>query len=306
MITAVAASPSIDVTYVVEAVRPGEIHRPHLTRRVAGGKGLNVARVAHRLGADVRALTLLGGTSGRWVAAELAALGLPLSSVQVEAETRTCVSVAEAASHLMTEVYEQSGPVTDAEWSAFLASVQTAAAGRPGWLAVSGSMPPPDLSPARIDAVVRIGHRHGLSLAVDAHGASLRAAVEAGADVVKVNAEEAAHLLGVDPGTPVQALAERLAAQVPVGAVVTAGVDGVWAVRRDGVRRHLASATRGTFPVGSGDCLLAGLVVGLDRGEDLLHALTLATAVATANALTPGAGCFADDDVRTVVAALSP
>ena len=42
----VAANPSIDRTYEVERLRPGEIHRPVATVAVPGGKGLNAARAA--------------------------------------------------------------------------------------------------------------------------------------------------------------------------------------------------------------------------------------------------------------------
>ena len=68
VIAFVAASPSIDRLHVVDALRPGEIHRPERVVAVAGGKALNAARAAHALGADVHAVALLGGHTGRWVA----------------------------------------------------------------------------------------------------------------------------------------------------------------------------------------------------------------------------------------------
>lgn len=41
MIAFVAASPSIDRTQVVDALTPGEIHRPEHVVAVPGGKALN-------------------------------------------------------------------------------------------------------------------------------------------------------------------------------------------------------------------------------------------------------------------------
>ena len=303
MITVIAASPSVDVTYAVDAVRIGEIHRPHTTVRVAGGKGLNVARAAHRLGADVHAVAMLGGASGRWIADELARIGVPHDAVAVAAETRTCISVADSVSHTMTEVYEAAGPVSVGEWGTFLAAAGHVVAARPGWLAVSGSMPvagAPETPWEHMTEVVKIARRHDRRIVVDAQGHMLRAAIEAGIDVVKVNAAEAAELVGASLGTGPEELAVALAREVAVGAVVTAGVEGAWAVNADGVRRLVPAPQRGQFPVGSGDCLLAGLVVGLDRGDDITGALSLATAVAVANALCPGAAEFTDDDLAAL------
>ena len=54
MILCVAGNPSIDKLFVVDHLRPGEIHRPVDFVQVAGGKGLNVSRAVGTLGTDVR------------------------------------------------------------------------------------------------------------------------------------------------------------------------------------------------------------------------------------------------------------
>lgn len=85
MILCVAPNPSIDKLFEVERLEPGEIHRPTSFTQVPGGKGLNVARAAATLGADVHVVALLGGHAGRWIADEI---GLPLTAVWTTAETR--------------------------------------------------------------------------------------------------------------------------------------------------------------------------------------------------------------------------
>jgi fructose-1-phosphate kinase PfkB-like protein len=80
-------------------------------------------------------------------------------------------------------------------------------------------------------------------VAVDAEGEALSLAVEAGPEIVKLNAAEAAGLLG----RPAD---------------------------------------------GSCDAFLAGLVVGLERGDPWPHALRLALGAAAANADLPGAGAL--------------
>ena len=67
MIICVAANPSIDKLFEVERLAPGAIHRPVAFVQTAGGKGLNVARAANALGADVRAAGILMCHAGRWL-----------------------------------------------------------------------------------------------------------------------------------------------------------------------------------------------------------------------------------------------
>lgn len=299
MITALALSPSIDVTYVVETLRQGTINRPSSVHRVAGGKGLNVARAAHRIGADVAAVAVLGAGSGAWIAAELARIGLSVYCVDGAEPTRTCVSIADAGRHTMTEIYEDASPVTCVEWSALESAVGEAAASRPGWLTISGSIPAgaPD---GAIRRLIDLAHEANRRVAVDLRDRALRDAFEAQPDLVKVNAEEAADALGADPEVTPAELARLLAGRSRSGAVVTAGVDGAYGMSNSAGARHVRSARRGPYPVGSGDCMLAALVAGMDAGQDLTDALVSASAVATANALTPGAACFDPADVITV------
>ena len=64
MILTVTLNPAVDMTITVDAVHLGETHRVDTARFRAGGKGLNVARVAHAQGEAVLALAPSGGASG--------------------------------------------------------------------------------------------------------------------------------------------------------------------------------------------------------------------------------------------------
>src|SRR5207245_3480042 len=88
VIVCVSPNPSIDKLFAVERLAPGAIHRPVSFVRVPGGKGLNVARSAATLGAEGRAVALLGGQHGRWIADELEARGLPRPCVWQEGDAR--------------------------------------------------------------------------------------------------------------------------------------------------------------------------------------------------------------------------
>ncbi len=303
MIVSVAPSPALDRTLVVDGdVTPGAIHRPSAAVAVAGGKGLNVARAAHALGADVVGVAVLGGPTGETVRRLLAGAGVLTACVEGAHDTRTCTTVAAGSTSVLTEFYERATEVTPSEWAELERTVGDELDRRPGWLTVSGSMPPG----APVDAVARLtrlAHTRGAKVAVDTHGDALAAALDERPDVVKVNEHEAATVLGatsLDAAAAAQALHDRRAHGWLT--VVTAGTAGAWAVAGDDTW-HVAAARAGAFPVGSGDCFLAGLVVALSTSAaDVPAALRLAAGAAAANAARPGAALLDPALARTLAA----
>ncbi len=277
MILCVAANPSIDRLFRVDRLAPGTIHRPSELVAVPGGKGLNVARSAVRLGAEVAAVALLAGHAGRFVAERLVEDGVRLEAVWTAGETRSSLSVAPDGEPL-TEFYEHGEPVEAAAWAEFAAAVSRLAASAE-WMTISGSLPPG----APADGYLRLIGR--ARTAFD----SSEAGVEARPALVKVNAEEAAGLTGVaDPLRAARVLAEGAGG----AAVVTLGADGAIAVDAGGGAWRVTLDVRGPYPVGSGDAFLAGLVVALDRGQPLDGALRLAAGAGAANAEVPGPAVF--------------
>ena len=188
------------MTYVVPHLRPGTIHRPREVYRVPGGKGFNVARVAQALGADVVATGVLGGDSGAWMIAMLGRAGIRIAPVPGAQPTRTCVSIADQASGTVTEMYEPAPLITARAWSTLLATVARLCEEHPSWVSLSGSLPPGPVPEALAD-LVAAAKNAGAKVAVDTHSTALAAAVGAGADLVKVNVQEAAALLGSGHGT---------------------------------------------------------------------------------------------------------
>jgi 1-phosphofructokinase family hexose kinase len=316
-IVCVALSPSIDVTYVVQHLVPGTIHRPTEVYRVPGGKGFNVARAARTLGADVAAAGVLGGDSGAWMVAMLARGGMRLATVTGSEPTRTCVSVSDRSAGTLTEFYEPPPRITPKAWSDLLGSVVRVCDEHPSWVSLSGSLPPGPVPQALAD-LVAAARGAGAKVAVDTHSTALAAAVGAGADLLKVNVQEAAALLGSGRGTGYEdddtalagadltdpaLLAPALLAASPHTslAIVTAGADGAVAAPRSGPAVRAVLDVRGDFPVGSGDSFLGGLLTSLaDAPDDVETALRLAMGAGAANALTPGAGVLDAETARAL------
>lgn len=79
MIAAITLNVSIDRRYRVTGVQPGKVHRVDSCTYTAGGKGLNVARVAKALGEKVTAGGFIGGDAGRYVLRRLNEDGMHLT-----------------------------------------------------------------------------------------------------------------------------------------------------------------------------------------------------------------------------------
>ncbi|HEY1488260.1 MAG TPA: PfkB family carbohydrate kinase [Micromonosporaceae bacterium] len=294
MILAVTLSPSVDQTYVLDTLVPAADHRPRETLRLAGGNGLNFARAAHALGADVVAIGIVGGASGRWMVTSLEAEGLPFVPIVGRATTRTRMSLADTGAGALTEVYEEPSPVDGGEWDVLEEVLTTTIVEQaPSWLVVSGLVPPgaPDDAVARLLA---IGAESGAHIAVDTAAEGLRQALAAGtADLVTINVTHAAALLGDDGEKDLSLLGTGLramSASDDTAIVVIAGQGGAWASFPGSEPVSLEPTDPGAYPHGRGDAFLAGLVSALDRGDVPQEALRVAVEASAANARIPGAG----------------
>ena len=289
----VVPNPSIDRTAEVDRLEPGRIHRPADVVAVPGGKGLNVARAARSIGLDTAAALLLAGHAGRWIAEELDGIGLAHRDVWVAGETRTCLSVLDRSTGLLTEVYEPGPTVLTGEWADYLAAVADVAAraGPVSLIALSGSLPPGVFEDGAA-AIVRSAQEVGGRCIVDTSGAPLAAALPAQPFLVKVNATEASTVLGHPIETEAEATraARQIVERGARGAVITRGAAG--AVAWDGAVAWAVDSPAGAGPhtVGAGDAFLAGLAAGLVAGDPFEGSLRLAAAVAAASTLLPGPG----------------
>lgn len=300
MITVAGLTPSLDLTYTLDSLVPGQIHRVPDVVRCAGGKALNLARAAATVGADCAVVAILGGPTGASLAEMLQDEGLAVTVVDSPAETRICVSIASADSGQLTEIYQEAAPVPPEVWQRFRTEVVSLLGTGPGWLSVSGRAP---VGPAAVVAdLVQLGHAAGVRVAIDTSSEALGPALAVGPALVKINRYEAAAELDVSADRDLVVMATELRARSGAVVVLTDGTAGAVAVDGALAVHAAAPGVRGRYPVGSGDSFFGGLLAALDHGDQLPDALRTATACGVANALTPGQGHFALDTVAEIAA----
>jgi 1-phosphofructokinase family hexose kinase len=319
-LVAVVPNPSIDRLYELDRLRLGDVNRPRVETRVAGGKGLNVARAALALGTDVVAVALVAGHAGRWLVETLASEGIPGRYAWTPGETRTCLAIHDAEADTLTELNEAGPRVSAGAWAAFVAAVHDElAADDVGLLTISGSLAP-EAPPDGLAELATTAAALGVPVALDAGGPALGLALETRPWLVKLNAAEAATTFGTGTGSSgagdsiagaaqadartggAMEAARRIRARTGGAVIVTLGVEGAVAMAAEGTPYRVgAPAVRGPFPVGSGDAFLAGVVSATLRGDPFVEALRLGAAGAAANALTRGAGRLEPAEVQRLL-----
>jgi len=169
MILTVTLNAALDKTYGVSSFEPGGIYHTEKQHTSAGGKGINVARVAKTLGAKVMTTGFLGGQIGTYVEHLLAQDGLNPHFVPIANETRLCTAIVDPVRGVETKVNEQGPVVSETEAELFLKTL-TELASRTQFIAFSGRLPlgiKPDFYADCIRIVqqdmVRVGYPRGMS-----------------------------------------------------------------------------------------------------------------------------------------------
>jgi len=284
MILTVTLNPCVDKSIFIERLKVGEFNHGADWNDVAGGKGNNAARMLKRLGAPVKAFVLVGGATGRRVEELLCGDdGLDTALVWAEAPTRTICTVREADGRA-TAFFEPAGAVTPDEAAALRAAFSAALEGVE-FVSIGGSVPCALLDGVYRDWIIEARER-GIRTCLDTRGEALRLGLEAAPWMAKPNLAESERLLGRSLGSDEecwQAVDYYRGKGVEL-VVLSLGSRGALVAHGD--RRWVARPPQvpEVNAVGSGDCLVAGMLAAISRGEPMEDAIRLGIACGAANA----------------------
>ena len=302
VIVSFTPNPAVDKTLVVRGLVHGEQNRADQSYVDPGGKGINVSRMAHRLGHATVALSTFGGHIGRLLAGTLREEGVPAEFVAASEETRLNVVLVDPESGESTRVWDR-GPQADSTTAdALLALVRRFAPSAEAFVAGGSLLPgmPPDLHATALGIAAAAGARTIL----DADGDALRAALAARPTLVKPNRDEIASLFGrkVESEADAIAAARELMALGPQAVVVSMGGKGAILVEESRAVRAVPPPVEFRSAVGSGDSMVAGLAIALARRQDLVEGLRLGSAAGAATATTVGTQLGERAEVERLVA----
>jgi tagatose 6-phosphate kinase len=333
MIVVVCLNPALDITHRVPAVNWGGVNRPSAVYARPGGKGLNVARTLHALGAELLLTGLVGGVTGAGIEAELGRLGVPSALTAIAGETRRTFTIAAddagaddmgaddtgaddtGADHqgAVTAFYEAGPEVSAREFAEFRRQYEKALAGAAA-VVLSGSLPA-GLAAGTYATLIETAAAAGVPAVLDTHGEALRRGVAAGPAIVKPNLEELEDLAGrrlsAPPGgtgasgasggasspdlAAVALAADQLRILGAQAVVASLGPQGLLAATGDGRWQARAPEVAGNA-TGAGDAVAAALAHGLVLGRPWHERLRHAAALGAATVAAPVAGEFSDGD----------
>ncbi|MFL6208627.1 MAG: 1-phosphofructokinase family hexose kinase [Pyrinomonadaceae bacterium] len=304
MLICVSANPAIDRRLRIDSIAVGGVNRALSAQPFPGGKAAHVAMAAHALGAEVMWLGFLGGAAGEACESGLSTLGIPITVVRTQAETRANLEII-AGDGTVTEILEPGGGVSGGEVERLVSACRDifAESGAGSQVAFSGSLPPG--APTDFYAeLIRLAHVYGCRALLDTSGTALTRGLEAAPDLVKPNREEAANFAGRairDAGDATE-VAQQLLEAGASSVAISLGADGlVWQRAADSssfIAQLPAITARST--VGCGDAMLAGFAVAYERGLCDEEAVRLAVACGTANCLAEAPGLIDKRDVERI------
>lgn len=305
-IVTLTLNPSLDLSSAVDRVQPERKLRCAAPTREPGGGGINVARVAKRLGAESVAVLPAGGSAGIAVQKRLVEEGVPNLVIPVDAETRMSLSVQDLSAGSQYRFVLPGPELSDAELAAVIDAVVTVEPD-PGCVVISGSLPP-GVAPSIIsELAVAFRNRRppGPPILVDTSGEALLAAINCPGVIIKPSVRELEQLLDrplLDEADVVAAATEVIATSSCQALVVSIGSGGAFVVQRDQPSVRLRAPTvKVRSAVGAGDSLVAGIAVGISRGEPLVEAARLGVAAGTATVLSAGTNLCRPEDVERLL-----
>lgn len=301
MITTVTLNTAVDKLYLVDNVTPDTVMRVKEVCNTAGGKGLNVSKVAALAGEKVTATGFLGGFNGRYVASMLEAAGITAKFTEINAETRSCINIRNLATGKHTEYLEPGSEVTRENLDGFMRTF-TEVLPQSGVVTISGSVPKGTPKTFYAD-IIKLCRDAGKPVIIDTSGDLLIEAVKAKPTMIKPNTDEIAQLLGEEVKTPEQIIsaAKKLHEGGIEYVAVSLGRDGSILVCSEGVFKGETPDIPVVNTVGCGDSMVAGFAVGMTRGYCAEELLSFATAVSTANALEMQTGHIQKENLERLL-----
>ena len=141
MITSICLNPCFDKTVNVESLQTGQVNRIRDARVDLGGKGINVAVVAGRLGLDVQCIGIMGENGASDLTAMMDREGLRHQFMTVPGHVRTNMKVYSLDGQGVTELNEPGTPLTSEMIGKFTELAEQATADS-DMIVLTGSLPP--------------------------------------------------------------------------------------------------------------------------------------------------------------------
>jgi 1-phosphofructokinase len=294
MILTVTLNPALDQTLLINGLKPHDTNRIQGVQTDAGGKGINLSRIAAELGTATTATGFLGGATGAAIRHVMCKQGVIDECVESISETRTNFNV-ESGDGPPTTFNAKGNEVTNSEWLHLVAKV-TDLSSTADWVTLGGSLPP-GVPENAFQILGQIAKHAGAKLVLDADGAAMQSGLTANPDFIKPNVREAERLLNrqlfgsrdaiIQATRDLYKQVQNEGSPEPI-VVISRGAEGAIMCCALGIFETPVLPITPKSTIGSGDSMIAGILHAILSGQDLPTALCYGNAAGAATASSDG------------------
>ncbi len=287
MIVTVTLNPAIDKTVRIDTLKPGGLNRIKSVTIDAGGKGVNVAKMAAILGVECVATGFCGGAGGTELISQLDQLGITHDFVKVDCDTRTNTKVLDD-SYGITELNEAGIVINEAEEKQLTDKLLSYA--KQGAIFVLAGSTHANAKSDYYRKLILLLKEHDAYVLFDADGEAFKQALSATPNCIKPNNEELAGYCNKQTMTneEMYKVCRQLTDKgvdfvaLSMGAKGAAFITGNEACFAPPVEVEVSST------VGAGDSMVAAIACAKQMGLSLQDTATLAMACSAGAVTTQG------------------
>lgn len=300
LITTICLNPCFDKTVNVDRLYPGQVNRIRDARVDLGGKGINVAVVARRLGLDVQCLGIMGENGSADLTAMMDREGLKHQFMTVPGHIRTNMKVYSLDGQGVTELNEPGTPLTEEYLERFKEIAEKSTA-ESDMIVLTGSLPPGCPEGTYRDLMTVLD---GKKCILDTEGKELELAAKgAHPFLIKPNLREMEATLGIELRT-MRAIRDAALLFIRLGvqhSVVSMGAMGAMYIAADKTLFAPALRVETKSTVGAGDAMIGGMLLGYEIEKDMAKAFRYGIAAGAASVMTEGTQLIVRSDFETLL-----
>lgn len=288
MILTVTLNPAVDCLMGVSDYHENAVNRADYQQLTAGGKGINISVILHRLGIETKAFGFCGGETGKLLCSLLDGMECPHSMTWLENQL-TRINVKLRCDGNETEINGKGAEIAPDILENFIEKIENEL-NDGDILVLAGSIP----SSVPSDIYARIMKRlygKNIRIAVDSSGKPLAEILPLKPFLIKPNNFELGEILNRDISTREEAFGGASELQkLGAGTVLVSLAEKGAVLLTENGEKYEVSAPHGKVKnsVGAGDSMLAGFLAGLEMTGDYYTALMLGTASGSATAFSGG------------------
>ena len=300
MITTICMNPCFDKTVEVSNLKLGQVNRIRDARVDLGGKGINVAVVAERLGLDVQCLGIMGKDGSEELTALIEKEQLKHSFLPIPGHVRTNTKIVSGTGQGVTELNEPGPTVNEESLKQFFEMAREKTKDS-DMIVVTGSLPPGCPEGTYRDLLKIL---EGKKCILDTEGKELELAAKGACPyLIKPNLKEMEATLGIELRT-MRTIRDAALLFIRLGvehAVVSMGEMGAMYVSAEKTLFAPALRVEIKSTVGAGDAMIGGMLLGYEKEKDMAKAFRYGIAAGAASVMTAGTQLIVREDFERLL-----